>query len=271
MTKKYGISGIGADVEFGKGGARFTSTAADEFAARNTGDSDYARILAGHPTGTNPNEVITLKYLEDNYLFKITWQIDGNSPDAGTPANGEVGIVTTAASGYSLTEVYERIAGAWVIKPLVDGLIGVVEDDLTGGTDEYLGQHDYKYDADTPVWIDYGVTSAVTKVYKRERGSVVFGDGTSVNIGAQLPIDARITGISFNVTAVFDGTAPTLTLGDGTTADLYSTNADLDLTTTGLYKIDNFAEITALTQVEATFNSDSSTTGNVDIEIQYSI
>lgn len=269
MTKKFQIAGIGSDVQFGKGGARIIESTG-VFQARNADNSGYARIEAGHPTGGD-NDVVTLKYLEDRYLFKITYQIDGTDPEAGAPANGEVGIVTTAGGGYSLGEVYNRVAGAWVAKPLVDGLIGVVTVDLTGGTDEYEGEHDYKYDAGTTTWIDYGVTQSVSKVYKRERGSVVFGSAATVNIGSAIPTDARITRISFNVTTVFDGAAASVTIGDGTTADRYADNDDIDLSSVGLYVIDVFDITTGSTQIEATYAADGSTTGAVDIEVEYSI
>lgn len=262
-TKKYGLSGIGSNVQLGKGGPRVKDNSG-VLEAKNAADNAYAVLRAAAPVGDN--DLVTKKYLETKSHVIVTDQLDGGAPSS--PADGVVYIVTTAGGTYSLKELYRREAGAWVAVSLFDGLTISISSPLAGGTDSYtMGR--WMYDLDTTSWILVGPVSDISKVHRSEVLNLAFGSGASENIGSQIPANAIVTKVVVNVTQAFDGTAPTLDIGDAGDTDRFMGNAEIDLKTVGVYISDVHYLYGALTQALATYAADASAAGQAAILLEY--
>ena len=83
---------------------------------------------------------------------------------------------------------------------------------------------------------------------------------------------SKIQSVTVDVTTQFNGSAPTLTIGDASDNDRLMTDDYLDLTETGTYEVQpNYVySNTTDTNVLAYFDADSSTTGTAVITVSYS-
>ena len=100
------------------------------------------------------------------------------------------------------------------------------------------------------------------------RADITYSDAT-VTIG-KLPSGAVITGTKVLITTAFDGTSPSLTVGDGSTADKYVAAGDVTETSTGLTSVSKGEKLSADTSVVATFNQPADTTaGAATIIVEY--
>lgn len=262
-TKKFGLIGVGSNVQFGKNGSRIKNNAG-VLQAKNAADSALVNFQALAPV--NDDDVVTKRYLETQANVIINGQIDGGTPPS--PADGLIYIVTTAGGAFALNEIYRREAGVWVLLPLADGFVISVSDPLTGGVDEYpMGR--YMYDLDTTSWIFIGPAAAASKIDSNEIVTVLFGSAATLNIGAALPLGAIAKKVIVSVTQAFDGTSPTLDIGDAGDANRLMDNAEIDLKTVGLYVSDVYNLYGAATQLQAAYAADSSTVGQADILVEY--
>ena len=94
--------------------------------------------------------------------------------------------------------------------------------------------------------------------------------GASVVIG-NISQNKKVQTVTVDVTTAFDGTSPTLTVGDAGDTDRLMTNDYLDLTDIATYEATpNFTYTNATdTSILAYFDADSSTTGTAVITITY--
>ena len=94
--------------------------------------------------------------------------------------------------------------------------------------------------------------------------------GASVVIG-NISQNKKVQTVTVDVTTAFDGTSPTLTVGDAGDTDRLMTNDYLDLTDVATYEATpNFTYTNATdTSILAYFDADSSTTGTAVITITY--
>jgi hypothetical protein len=246
QSKRYGVTGIGGNVELGKAGPRIKDSSG-VIEHRNAADSAYAITRGAHPVGDN--DLVTKRYLETRADVSVTGQINGGSPPAVVP--GAVYIVTTAGGGYSLKELYYGGAAAWEAITVPEGLKIVVTDALTGGTDEYEADTVYVWDADGATWVMIGPAPGVTGVEKNERLTIDYTDVGDNNLGSPIPINGIVNKVIVNVTQAFNGTAPLLNIGDAGDADRLMDEVEIDLTTVGRYVVDCYHLYGAATQVLA--------------------
>jgi hypothetical protein len=101
--------------------------------------------------------------------------------------------------------------------------------------------------------------------------TILHSTGASTVIG-NISSGSKVQSVTVDVTTAFDGSAPTLTVGDASDTDRLMTDDYLDLTDTGTYEVQpNFVYSNATdTSVLAYFDADSSTTGTAVITISYS-
>jgi hypothetical protein len=265
-TKNYGLTGIAGTVELGKGGPKIkNSSGAVE--ARNTGDTAYAILRAADPVGLD--DVVNFRTLKTQSGSPVIGQIDGGAPPAaGTP--GRFYICTTTGGTYTVNYLYLDNGVAWVEQIPTAGQTISVTVDLAGGAVEYLGDHAYMWDVEGGSWVDIGPsTITATKQVLQRTVDIAYTDSGAINVGAAVSANGRVSGIWINVTQVFNGTTPTLTVGDAVGADRYVTTAEVDLKTVGLYKLDASHLYSVSTQVTATLVPDSSTTGAANITLHY--
>ncbi len=100
------------------------------------------------------------------------------------------------------------------------------------------------------------------------KGEVDYSDST-VTIGA-VPKNAVIIGTEVLVTTAFNGTAPSLTVGNSATADAYVAAGDVTETATGLTSVAKGEKVSADTDVIATFTQAGDTTaGAATVIVRY--
>lgn len=266
--KNYGLSGIGENVEIGKKGPKLKNNNGVIEHTNNDG-SDFAIVRGADPVGEN--DLVTKKYLESKANISVTGQIDGGSPGVGSFV-GDVRVVTTAGGTYSLKELYRWDGTEWVLLNVKDGLRVSVTTSLTGGSDTYTGDHIYLYDEDTLSWLDVGPSNAISNIVRTQRKTIDFNDSDgAINIGDLIPANAIIVSTSVSVTQAFNGTNPSLEVGDSTDSDRHMAPNEICLETVGLYTTKNYHLYGANTQVIATLSKGASTQGQASLLVEFAI
>lgn len=249
-SHRFDLEGIAEVVELGKEGPKIKKEdSGNAIGIRNQADDAYLPLRAGDASGDN--DVITKKYFETHSALSVTGQIDGGSPPAaGT--TGRVFIVTTAGGGYGLNELYRDDGTNWVQITVTDGMRITITQDLTGGTIEFWGDHVYLWDEGSSTWLDVGRVSG-RKAVRHQEVSIGWADAGDSNIGDPLPAGSYLTEVKVNVTQVFDGTNPTLIVGDAVDADRHMEATHVNLKKVGIYTVDRMYLYGAETQVLANF------------------
>jgi len=267
-SHNYNQEGIGSNVEFGKDGPRIKDNSG-VLEVRNQADNALARLKAASPT--EDSDVVTKEYMETHSSLRVTGQINGGSP----PAAGTVGrvfIVTTAGGSYALKELYRDDGTQWVQITVTEGMRITVTDDLTGGTDEYDGDHIYVWDEDGGVWADVGPAPAVAKVTRTERLTLDYTNTGNNNLGAALPANAIVEKVKVYVSQIFDGTSPELKIGDATDDDRHMQTKDSKLTKVGVYCVETYYLYGSSTQVVANLTiGGTPSQGQLSVLLSYSV
>jgi hypothetical protein len=265
-TKNYGLVGLGGNVELSKGGARIKNVAG-VVEARNNADSAYAVVRGDHPIGLN--DFVTLQYLKTKGDVVVIGQIHGGAPPAAGSA-GRVYVCTTTGGGYTINHLYFDNGVSWEDVGPAEGQTMAVTDALTGGAVEFLADTTYIWNLDATVWVNIGPSTITESKHVLKRSAdIAYTDTGVVNIGAAVSGNGRVSGVWINVTQIFNGLAPTLTVGDAGDADRFVATTEVDLKTVGLYKMDASHLFSISTQVYATVVPDSSTTGAANITLYY--
>lgn len=265
-SKNYGLTGIGSTVELGKGGAKLKNNSG-AIEVRNNGDTVFAILRAADPIGLD--DVVNYRTLKIQGGSPVIGQINGGAPPAaGTP--GRLFVCTTTGGAYTVKYIYLDDGVAWVEFIPYAGMTINVTVNLTGGAIEFTGDHAYMWDADGSNWIDIGPYAATVSKHVMQRSvDIAYTDSGVINVGAAVSANGRVSGVWVNVTQVFNGTAPTLTVGDAGNASRFALAAEIDLKTVGVYKLDASHFYSVSTQVTTTLTPDSSTTGAANITLYF--
>jgi len=267
-SKHYDVNGLSGTVELGKGGPKIVDSSGT-IEARDQAGTAFAKLRAGHPV--DANDVVTLRYLQTKGAVTVLGQINGGSPPAAGVA-GRMYVCTTTGGGYTVKYLYYDNGVTWEEIIPSEGLSIAVTDALTGGTLTFDADHSYLWDADGSTWVDIGpsTASSLAKITKTREVSLVFGSAGTLNVGAVIPIYGRVLRVCVNVTQTFNGTAPTVTVGDSGDADRFMTGAENNLKALGPCWIDTFFMVPAETQITATYTADSSSQGAATIFVEWS-
>jgi hypothetical protein len=268
-SKHYDVNGLNGTVELGKGGPKIVDSSGT-IEARDQAGTAFAKLRAGHPV--DANDVVTLRYLQTKGAVVVLDQINGGGSIPSASPAGRVFVCTTTGAGYTVKNLYYANGSTWEEVVPSEGLSIAVTDDLSGGTLTFTADHSYLWDADGSTWIDLGPSTATSlaKITKTREVALVFGSSASVNVGTVIPIYGRILRVCINVTQAFNGTAPTVTVGDGSDADRFMTAIENNLKATGCYWIDTFYMMPAETQILAAYVADSSSQGAATIFVEWS-
>jgi hypothetical protein len=250
------------------------STLPVTFEARNNADAALAIIRAADPVADT--DVVTKKYLETSAHVVVVGEIydlTGTATFAPvSPAAGNIYIATDTVGVYAAGKLYRYDGSAWTEVSRFAGMKIAVTIALTEGADTYSADHIYLWDVEGAAFVDIGPSvSSVTKVVKTVRAELLFGTGSPLNVGAEIPAGSRCLQAIVSVTTPFNGTAPTLLLGIAGDTDAIAAAAEIDLKTAGVYIIDCYVKNAGSTQLIATYTADSSSAGAADIEVEYSI
>ena len=99
--------------------------------------------------------------------------------------------------------------------------------------------------------------------------SFAYNTSSPINIGSAVPAGATVIGWMVQVDTLFDGTTPTLSIGDAGDDDSIATTAQIDLESTGLNTGDSWAEYISSTQVIGTLTVSGASQGAGKILIKY--
>lgn len=269
----YGLVGIGSNIEFGKGGPRLVvnGTGLD---VKNNLNNALAILSAAEPTAAD--HVATKAYVDRLASVTIKGQMKNdvarNYDDSGnlTPNTGDIIIVTTVGATWDTLKRLLRYNGAaWEYlfaggEP--EGMRISIPDAISGGTDTYLGDHLYMWDADGSVWVDIGPYVAITNVTYGYTQALAFGTSSPLTIKANAT--GRAVRVKVNVTTAFDGTAPTLQVGDAGDTDRLMATTEVNLKAIGLYVSECYYSYAVATDIIATYAADSSTVGAATITVE---
>lgn len=266
-SKNYGQIGIGSIVEFGKAGPQLKNNSGI-LEHRNNADDDFVIARGAHPIGDN--DLVTKYYLETRADVIVTGQIDGGSPPAaGT--SGRIFICTTVGGAYTLKYLYRDDGAAWVEIVPIEGMRISITDALTGGTDEYLADHLYMWDADGSVWVDLGPAPSSTEIIKAAALTFDYTD-TGVNLIKNVPSGCTLTKTKINVTQVFDGTTPVAKIGDVSDDDRHALETENNLLEAELFVTENMYLYGAATDVNLTLTiGGSPSQGQARALIEYAL
>lgn len=263
---RYDLIGIGNNVRLGKKGPRIRNESG-VIEHRNNADNAFAKVRGDHPT--DPNDFVTLKYLQTRASVVVSGQINGGSP----PAAGTVGrifICTTAGGGYNLTSLYYDDGAAWEEIVPTDGMVIKITQDLTGGTNTYTGEHLYMWDATGGTWVDLGISPGDAEGVKAKTVTLDYTDA-GVNLIKQLPAGSRALQTKINVTQAFNGTNPTAIIGDVTDPDRHAAADENDLEEVGLYSTEVDYYYGGATNVNVTISATGATQGQASVKIMYEL
>jgi hypothetical protein len=269
----YGLVGVSGNVELGKGGPRIVNNGG-VIEAKNNANNAFAVIAAAEPTAFD--HVATKAYVDRLAAVFVKAQMKNDvarlPDDSGvfTPAAGDIAVVTTVGATWTtLKRLLKYNGSAWeelFAGATPEGLRMTVTDTVTGGTDTYLGDHVYIWDTDSSVWVDVGPAIAATDVQYGFTTNLAFGTSSPVTIKANAV--GRAVRVKVNVTTPFDGTAPTLSVGDAGNAARLMTTAEVNLKVAGLFVSECFYAYGSATNIIGTYAADSSTAGAATITVE---
>jgi len=144
-----------------------------------------------------------------------------------------------------------------------------ITDALTGGTDEYTADHVYLWDADNTEWDDIGPGPATASKRIEQRTADLAHTDTTVNIGAVVPLGAKILRVRVDVTQAFDGTTPTVKVGDGVDDDRLMTDAENDLEAVELFTTEGQYAYGSSTQLVATVATSGASQGLANVTVEF--
>jgi len=264
--KNYEQTGIGSVVELGKGGAKIKENSGTVEIKNNT-DTAFVKLRAAHPVDLN--DVVTLQYLKTKGDVVVTGQINGGSPPAAGVA-GRVYVCTTTGGGYTIKKLYLDNGVTWEDVGPDEGISIAVTDALTGGALEFTADHAYLWDADASTWVDIGPSSiGISGTVQCRTVNLAFDSSGSINIGAALPANATALRVSINVTQAFNGTAPTVTVGDIGDTDRLMTAVGNNLKDATLFVAENSYLYSLSTQLTVTYVASASGSGAAQIIVHY--
>jgi hypothetical protein len=243
MSFNFSLSGVAALLKLGKGGNQLKSETGF-ISARNPTDESLVRFKIG--SGTANDDAVTKLQLDTAVVGALVYK---GTFDASA---GNYTALTGAIKG----DFYKISVGG-----TIDSRVWAIGDDLIINTSVTGAPTNTEIDK-----IDNAAT--VTGGVNVKTVAITHADST-VNIGTILPSTATILRVLINVTAVFDGTTPTLSIGkSGAVAELMATT-EIDLKTVAVYVNNVRTYYSSATQLLATLVSDSSTTGEATLLVEY--
>jgi hypothetical protein len=99
--------------------------------------------------------------------------------------------------------------------------------------------------------------------------NLLFNSSASINVGSALPANSTVLAVSINVTQIFNGTSPTVSIGDAGDSDRFMLATGNNLKEVALFVAENSYVYSLSTQVIATYVASGSSTGAAQIIVHY--
>jgi len=247
-TRNPNIIMVSDELQFGENGLKINAKNG-KFAFKNADDTDVVDI-------NSKNNLI------------VSGQIINDVFSPLSPSDGEVYIVTTSGINFTKKDLYRFDVNIWK-KIIKDNDITLFfSSALTGGEDTYI--------KGVYIWKD-GVFNSIasselseSRNVKSFRYNLSYTNNQNFNVGL-LPNNSKVIKVLINVITPFNGVNSSLIIGDDLINDRLLNNSDIDLKSTGLYQISNDILYALNSIIKGVYTSDSSTQGEVTIEIIYTI
>ena len=270
-VKKYGLSGVDSPLELGKGGPTLVNNggAVEHW---NNGGLAMVAVRGADPVGEQ--DFVTKHYLETEANVIAIGEVYGSGVATFFPvslAANTVYLCTQTVGTFAINNLYYYDGSTWTAITPFAGMRIAVTINLTRGTITYGADYIYLWDATAAAWTQIGPINNVTKVVKTVRYPMVYNSGSSFNIGSAVPVGAMALRAIVSVTTPFNGTTPTLTLGDTGVANSIMTVGEVNLAAAGIYVADCYNSYPSGIQLTGAYAAGSSTAGAASIEIEYSI
>jgi hypothetical protein len=264
FLNNFGLQAVSSLLRLGKGGPQLKNNSG-VIEAKNATDTGYVTVSGADPI--NAQDFVTKAYLQTKANVIISGQINGSSPPA--VVNGANYMCTTTGGVYTAGNYYYGNSGSWIAIIPQDGITVSVTTTLSGGTLTFTGDTLYEYDGNSTTWVNVGATGLLSKVSKFESVDIAYNSAATVNLGNAIPTGSKIISFMINVTQVFNGTTPTITLGKTGNTTLLATAIESDLVSVGLNGGSCYYLTSGSEQMLVTYSASSSTAGACSVIIEY--
>lgn len=297
MSKNYGLTGIGGNVELAQDGPRIKdSSGAVE--ARNNADSAYAIMRVAD--GSAANDAVNKGQLDAATAVNSFATVAGDTGTATADSTmdtltltGGDGIDTAATDdpevvtiSVDVTDIIDTAAGLTEATNNIqvnlesdgglqfDGTNHGVEikpDATTGATVAPLtvGSNGAGVTVDNSTIKHTAGTLAAKDVMQYRKVDFAYDTSSPFNIGEAVPDGATVIGFMVQVDTIFDGTTPTLSIGHSGSVSAIAATTDIDLETAGLDVGDRWVEYPSSTQIIGTLTVSGASQGAGSVLIKY--
>jgi hypothetical protein len=281
---KFGLAGIGDNVQLGKRGSRVKNSSGS-VDLRNAADSAFVklRILAGEANddGVNKGQMDTAitTALTSSVKYKGIFNASaGNYSAIINPLQGWLYKISVAGT---INGVAWEVGDNLIVNKVVTGSPVAADIDKIDNTEaaDILRTGDISADADftsdtskfaTRATIKTFVDTAIANTAGSRTVALVFGSSSTVNIGATVPANAKVKRMYASVSTPFNGTTEsTMTAGHSGDADSICDASEIDLHIAGHYEITCDSKVGSVTQYAIAYTADGATAGAAEIVIEY--
>jgi len=302
MSTQYGLTGVAANLAFGKTGARIKDSGGI-VEIRDNADAAYAVTRVALAVGAD--DAVPKAQLDSAVAGIGDFWVPVDVCTTGdVTLSGEQTIdgVATASSRVLVWQqasadengIYITDAAAWSRAGDADASDEFTENKTafcsggatgegitfayTGASNPVLGVDNLAFTLKSSAAgiADGSVTAAklnadvFVALGNRQRATVTFGGGASQPVGAQLAAQAEVERVYVRVNTAFDDSSASMTVGDAGNPSSLMPGSSVDLTTVGVYVADPLTEFTVATQVLATVSAGVSTQGEAEVILVYS-
>lgn len=210
---------------------------------RDKDDLAYANVRVASPIGDNDATPKLYVDTQSKPLI-VKRQADTSTAIPNNTATRGFVVVTTAGSGAVIGDVLFDDGSASGQMTILNGGPGegrtiAVTDPLTGGTISFDADSIYIWDADGISWIKIGDIGSVTGATRVISVPFTFNDqGSFVDSTSLVPAGAVVLSSTVDFSVAFDGTAPTVSIGNSGNTSLVQGVSDNDPTEVGNHQND---------------------------------
>lgn len=286
-TFKFGLAGIGNNVQLGKRGPRIkvNSGAVD---LRNAADGAYVKLRIAD--GVDSNDAVTKSQLTNaiNGLaagLEYKGVFDASAGNYNAITNASQGDFYKISVAGTVGSVSYDIGDMIIVNKDVTGVPTAADVDKIDNTEaadilrtgDISSNIDFTQDPsklatrDTiKTFVDNEIATAISSTGAARVATLTSASSSTVNLGSTIPPSGIVKRAYVNVTQVFNGaTESTVELGYSGDTDAIAKTSEIDLHALGHYEMACHVKNVTATQYLATFVKDGATQGQAEIVIEF--
>lgn len=257
----------------------FSTVAGDSGSAIADSATDTLTIVGGTGIGTvaaDDPETVTINVSDAGITeTQLNASVAGDGLDGGAGSALSVDITDLIDTDYGLTESLNNLmvnleSDSGMQFDAINGGIELKPDSTTGATVAPLtvGANGAGVTVDNDTIEHSTGTLSVKDGMRYRKVDFAYDTSSPFNIGDALPVNAIVIGWMVQVDTTFDGTTPTLSIGDSGDADGIATTAQIDLESAGLNVGDAWVDESS-TQVTGTLTVSGASQGAGSLMIKF--